>query len=344
MPPLSGRLRSSSSCHKHLGFSNLGNTCFFNSALQCLLRVRPLVDYCLGPEFSEQLNRRNPHGSKGRIASAFRQLAETMSGESGPSVNPSSLHSEVCSRYRRFGNFGQHDAQELLVSLLDAIHEDLNQAAEAGGGLPKKELSSEPDAWEVHLARNASPVVDWFHGCLGSSIECPKCGFKKLVRDPFEILSVAIPNRWGGSVTLRSCLEAFEEREVLDRNNQWRCDKCNQLVQATKQMGIHECSKILIVHLKRFEETGYSMRKITTAVDYDDRLDMGQFTTGRNGGTYILTGAVFHSGTMAGGRYTSAVLDQSEDQWYYYNDSHASAVSRSEAHSSSAYILFYERV
>jgi ubiquitin C-terminal hydrolase len=340
MPPL----RRTCSSLKHLGFSNLGNTCFFNSALQCLLRVRPLVEYCLSPAFPGQLNRDNPHGSKGRIASAFRQLAEAMTGESRPCVNPSELHAEVCRRYRRFGNFGQHDAQELLVSLLDAIHEDLNQSAEAGGHLPKKELSPEPDAWEVHLSKNSSPVVDWFHGCLGSSIECPKCGFMKLVRDPFEILSVSIPNRWGGSISLRRCLEAFEEREVLDKDNQWRCEKCKQLVQATKQMGIHQCSKILIVHLKRFEETGYSVRKITTAVDYDDTLDMGQFTTGRNGGTYRLTGAVFHSGTMGGGHYTSAVLDQSENQWYYYNDSHASPVGRSEAHAASAYILFYERI
>jgi ubiquitin carboxyl-terminal hydrolase 8 len=298
----------------------------------------------MSPQFFEQLNRRNKKGSQGKVATAFRELAERMCHESGLSVNPTTLHTAVCGRYRRFANFGQHDSQEVLVSLLDAIHEDLNQAAEAQGNLRKKAVSAEADAWEVHLARNISPVVDLFHGCLGSSIECPKCGFKKIVRDPFMILSVAIPRSSGYSVSLMTCLTAFTEREVLDRNNQWKCDGCKKPVQATKQMGVYQCSPILIIHLKRFEGVGYSARKISTPVDYPDSLDSRRFTTSREGATYRLTGAVFHSGTMGGGHYTSAVLDQAENRWYYYNDSSARPVDTREAHSSNAYILFYERV
>jgi hypothetical protein len=128
---------------KHVGLRNLGNTCFFNSAVQCLLRVPPLLDFVLSPSFSGRVSCANPEGSGGRIAGAFRELAETVSMESGYSVSPQRLHSEVCRKYRVFGDYGQHDSQELLGALLDGLHEDLNQSFVAKGtqgqrDLPKK--------------------------------------------------------------------------------------------------------------------------------------------------------------------------------------------------------------
>jgi ubiquitin C-terminal hydrolase len=100
----------------------------------------------------------------------------------------------------------------------------------------------------------------------------------------------------------------------------------------------------LVIHLKRFEGVGYSSRKISTPVDYPDMLDSRTFTGNGNGAKYQLIGAVFHSGSLGGCHYTSAALDQKQNQWYYYNDSHASPVDRREAHSEKAYILFYEKV
>ena len=59
-----------------------------------------------------------------------------------------------------------------------------------GGSKCKHCLSQ---AWDNHLLRNRSIVVDLFHGQLKSCVRCLSCGHTSVRFDPFTYLSLPLP-------------------------------------------------------------------------------------------------------------------------------------------------------
>ena len=166
------------------GLNNLGNTCFMNSALQCLSNAIPLTSYFLGDTWSQELNPDNPMGMQGKVAKEYAQLIYKLwdvSPNRDNSVAPRDFKYTIGEFNSTFSGYFQQDSQELLGFLLDGLHEDLNR-------IKKKPYSEIPDMkgqpdkviadkiWELYKLRNDSVIVDYFQGEYRSRVECQKCG------------------------------------------------------------------------------------------------------------------------------------------------------------------------
>ncbi|XP_019579425.2 ubiquitin carboxyl-terminal hydrolase 4 isoform X1 [Rhinolophus sinicus] len=180
------------------GLGNLGNTCFMNSALQCLSNTAPLTDYFLKDEYEAEINRDNPLGMKGEIAEAYAELIKQMWSGRDAHVAPRMFKTQVGRFAPQFSGYQQQDSQELLAFLLDGLHEDLNRVKKKPY-LELKDANGRPDAvvakeaWENHRLRNDSVIVDTFHGLFKSTLVCPECAKVSVTFDPFCYLTLPLP-------------------------------------------------------------------------------------------------------------------------------------------------------
>jgi hypothetical protein len=119
-----------------VGLKNIGNSCYMNSVLQCLIATRSLIQVFFTGEFKRFLNPSNPLSTKGACASAFSDfISKILREENGVAVSPSSFK-EIISKYSsQFAGTDQQDSQEFLAFLLDSLHEDLNQGLMVKGGV-----------------------------------------------------------------------------------------------------------------------------------------------------------------------------------------------------------------
>uniref|UniRef100_M4BUT5 ubiquitinyl hydrolase 1 n=1 Tax=Hyaloperonospora arabidopsidis (strain Emoy2) TaxID=559515 RepID=M4BUT5_HYAAE len=201
------RMRSGGS----VGLTNLGNTCYMNSALQCLTNTKLLAEYFLSRMYLEDINRTSTLGLQGKLAEVYGKLAEDMWCVKQKSISPRNFKKSIGKFNEAFRGNDQQDAQELLAFLLSGLSEDLNR-------IQDKPYIEQPDSdgrydadladewWRNHLRREVSIIVALFTGQYKSLLTCCVCSFKSARFEPFTFLQVPLPEPKHNTVTVQLML------------------------------------------------------------------------------------------------------------------------------------------
>ncbi|KAH7836981.1 hypothetical protein Vadar_008145 [Vaccinium darrowii] len=207
---ISGVTTRGSSCGL-TGLVNLGNTCFMNSAIQCLVHTPEFARY-FREDYHKEINWQNPLGMVGELALAFGELLRKLWAPGRTPVAPRPFKAKLARFAPQFSGYSQHDSQELLAFLLDGLHEDLNRVkhkpyvkSRDADGRPDEEVADE--YWANHISRNDSIIVDVCQGQYKSTLVCPACNKISVTFDPFMYLSLPLQSTTTRimSVTVFTC-------------------------------------------------------------------------------------------------------------------------------------------
>eukprot|EP00667_Euglena_gracilis_P011761 EG_transcript_12039 len=215
------------------GLRNLGNTCYMNACLQCLLHTDPIVEYFVDGHYLKVLQQSRRHSP---LTDAVADLIDQQQRGGKKVINPSALKSAVGARMPSFAGFNQQDAQEFLRFTLDNLHEELNRVT---GKVPYEELKDIPGEtdwqgsgrwWANHRIRNDSFLMDLFCGQLKSHVTCRRCGYLSKAFDPFMDLSLPLKGE-----SIEDCLAQFMEPERLQGSERFFCPACKAQVDSTRK-------------------------------------------------------------------------------------------------------------
>jgi len=345
------------------GFSNIGNTCYMNCVLQCLINTPPIYNYFIeGSHLTQQIGRCPLTEEFGEIlCNAFleksnkKDIIHSLEG----------LKKTLEKVAPIFEGYSQNDAHEFFILLIEKIHEELNSAPKKTESYsefkPSKTavtLQEKAAEWKKYSDdRDQSIITATFGGILLNEIQCKNCGhFSYSFEDSLDIaLNLHNPNgkpflNTSGTIGLYTCLKEFVKEEHLEG---YRCEECKRKNYSTKRTRIWKEPRYLVLQFKRFVYDNYGdLNAIKNAVSFPLRDMNLQYFMHQDSNeprrSYDLYGIVSHYGNLDSGHYITFLYNENLKRWVEYNDSHVGTVKDDDIEeladaSEEAYILFYKR-
>lgn len=351
------------------GLSNLGNTCFINSCIQCLSHTYELNDFLSQNEgnYRKQLNNKpdsllliewdelrklmwsqNCTISPGRFITTIQKIAKIKDKE-------------------LFTGWSQNDLPEFLLFLFDSFHNALTREVimDIKGEIKNKKDEMGKACYEMMknlYTKDYSEFLNLFFGIHVSAITPIPTNPSSIEEDfqflsvrpePFMIINLPIPTKEESknkdkNITLFDCFDKHCEKEKMEGENAWFNEKTNKKQDVNKRILYWSLPNIMIIDLKRFIFSyNGDCKKNQVYIDIPiNNVNFSKYVEGYNKEKYIydLYGICNHHGSVHGGHYTATVKN-ANGNWYNYNDTMVKEIKITEdiITGNTPYCLFYRK-
>jgi len=141
------------------------------------------------------------------------------------------------------------------------------------------------------------------------------------------------------STSLEEKLYDFFQPEMLEGDNAYWCEACQESCRATKTLSYTHNPSILIVHLRRL----ILGKKIQNHTPFDTALEMEPYMALGHASSQKmdLIGIISHQGTKEHGHYVA--ITKRGNEWTSCNDAITTQITLTHLHQLQAYVLIYRK-
>jgi ubiquitin carboxyl-terminal hydrolase 8 len=331
------------------GLTNLGNTCFLNSTLQCLSHCYELNNFLEKGTYKNKLNKI----PDSLILIEWDKLRKLMWSENciiSPNGFVKSIQRVAKIKDKDiFTGFAQNDLTEFLGFVIECFNNSIKREV-------KMNITGNPESKTDILAKKCfemmktmysteySEFIDLFYGIHVSQVKSTSSNYINVIPEPFFNLTIPMVKE-NKPHHIMDCFDLYTKKELLDNENQILNEETNTREDAEKSIFFWSLPNIMVVTLKRFNVSSVSIRKNQAFVDFEETLDLSKYVIGYNKSSYVyeLFGICNHMGGVHGGHYTSYVKN-ANNKWYHFNDTNVNKVKDFDSmKTQSAYCFFYRK-
>ena len=369
------------------GLKNIGSTCYMNATLQCLLHVNELITYFIEeyPKDQQQLAKiNNDVASGGDISRAFFNLVIGVNENSELVMSKKNLKPKTKkksgfnilgvfgfdndyddSSYDRafaptdfkrtlgihnpqFKKFEANDSKDLILYLLQTMHEELNYY-----GNVNKRLKYIPNQYNIYETynhfitnyntNNFSKISLLFYGTYQNTTTCLVCRKKLYNFQKFEFISFGMYYYHKHRFNILNGFQDNANPTILKGDNKFLCNNCKKLQDAKTECKIFEPPLKLLINL----DYGKNKKYQPSSIEFDEEIDITKFVEFdyKQKIRYRIIGVCTHYGHSGSyGHYVAFCRNTQTDTWYEFNDSFCSECNKREIYRGSPYLLLYERI
>ena len=331
------------------GLSNLGNTCFLNSTLQCLSHTYELNNMLNSKNYKNRINKT----PESLILVEWDKLRELMWSENCV-IAPNGFLQAVQKVARIkdkdiFTGFAQNDLPEFLDFMIDCFHNSIKREVKmniTGNVITDTDKLAQASykMMQNMYKKEYSEFLKLFYGIHISEINSLESDYINITPEPFFNLTLPINPQ---NKTITGSFDLYTSVETLENDECLFIEKTNKKEKCEKKIQFWSLPDILVVTLKRFNVTPRTILKNQEFIDFElENLDLTKYVIGYDKDKYIynLYGICNHSGGPQGGHYT-AFVKNANNSWYHFNDTTISKMNNlDKLKSSKAYCFFYRKI